>query len=114
MRVKGGFTTHRRHKRILGSVKGYRGARRRLYRIAKESYLHSGQYSIQGRRKRLGQMRRLWILRLNAALRSKNVKYSDFICRLQLSGLQLNRKMLSELAIHYSDVFDKLVEKVTA
>ncbi len=114
MRVKGGFTTSRRHKRLLKSVKGYRGARRRLYRIAKESYLHSGQYSIQGRRKRLGQMRRLWIMRLNAALRYKNIKYSDFIHKLQLSDIQLNRKMLSELAIHHANVFDKLVEKVVA
>ncbi|BDQ05024.1 MAG: 50S ribosomal protein L20 [Candidatus Dojkabacteria bacterium] len=114
MRVKGGFTTRRRHKKILKSVKGYRGARRRLYRIAKESFLHSGQYALHGRRKRLGQMRKLWILRLNAALRSKSIKYSDFIHRLRLSDIQLNRKMMSELAINHANVFDKLVDTVIA
>ena len=114
MRVKGGTQTRRRHNKILKAVKGYRNARRRLYKTAKEAYLHAGQYSTAGRRKRTGQMRSLWIIRLNAALRLEGITYSKFINKLTKSDLDLNRKSLSELAIQEPTVFKKLVERVTA
>ena len=84
MRVKGGTVTRRRHKKLLKQVKGYRQMRSKAYRKAKEAYLHAGQYALQGRRKRKGQMRGLWILRLNAALRAfdQNLSYSSFINKL--------------------------------
>lgn len=114
MRVKGGVKTRRRHKRILKSVKGYRHARSRLYKVAKESYLHAGQYSFAGRKKRISQMRSLWIVRLNAALRQRGLTYSRFISILHTNKIELNRKMLSELAIQRPEVFDLLVDKVKA
>lgn len=114
MRVKRGVTTRRRHKKILEQVKGYRQQRSKIFRRAMEAYLHAGQYAFQGRRKRKGQMRSLWIVRLNAALSGKNISYSKFINKLNKSEVNLNRKMLSELAINDSTVFDKVVEKVLA
>ncbi len=114
MRVKGGPNTRRRHNKILKAVKGYVRGRRKLYKVAKESYLHAGQYSTQGRRKRQGQMRSLWIVRLNAALRAKGISYSKFINQLSKSEVELNRKSLSELAIQAPDVFSRLVDEVKA
>jgi large subunit ribosomal protein L20 len=114
MRVKRGVTARRRHKKILDQVKGYRQSRSKIYKRAKEAYLHAGQYSTQGRRKRVGQMRSLWIVRLNAALKPKGISYSQFINKLNKGMVGLNRKMLSELAINAPAVFDKVVEKVVA
>lgn len=114
MRVKTGVIRRRRHKKLLDQVKGYRQARSKIYRKAKEAYLHAGQYALRDRRKRPGQMRSLWIVRLNASLREKGVSYSQFINKLNKSDLTLNRKTLSELAIQAPDVFDKVVEKVIA
>lgn len=112
MRVKTGFVSRRKHKKILKSAKGYRQARSKIYRRAKEAYLHAGQYAYNGRQKRYSQMRKLWIIRLNAALREKNISYSQFMHKLSTSEVSLNRKSLSELAINYPAVFDKVVEKV--
>lgn len=114
MRVKGGVKTRRRHNKILKSVKGFRQARGRLYKVAKESYLHAGQHSFGGRRKRTGQMRSLWIVRLNAALREKGLTYSKFINLLSKKEIDLNRKMLSEIAIQKPDVFAKIIEQIKA
>lgn len=114
MRVRGGVKSRRRHKKLLSQVKGYRQARSKIYKRAKEAYLHAGQYALQGRRKRTGQMRSLWIIRLNAALRPKEISYSKFIGKLNSGDLKLNRKMLSELAIQEPGVFDKVVEKIIA
>jgi large subunit ribosomal protein L20 len=114
MRVKRGVTSHKRHKKILKLAKGYRQSRSKIYRRAKEAYLHAGQYALQGRRKRKGQMRSLWILRLNAALDPKGISYSKFIYKLNNSEIKLNRKMLSELAIQDTRVFDRVVEAVVA
>lgn len=114
MRVKRGVTARRKHKKILNQVKGYRQARSKIYKRAKEAYLHAGQYALNGRRKRVGQMRSLWIMRLNAALRTKGISYSQFINKLNKGEVGLNRKMLSELAINAPSVFDKVVEKVIA
>lgn len=112
MRVKGGFTTRRRHKKILEQTKGYRQKRSKIYKRAKEAYLHAGQYALNGRRKRKGQMRSLWIIRLNAALDAKGLSYSKFIKMLSTTDIKLNRKSLSELAINEPAVFDKVVEKI--
>jgi len=116
MRVKGGTVTRRRHKKLLKEVKGFRQMRSKIYSKAHEAYLHAGQYRIQGRKKRAGQMRSLWIVRLNAALRAKNgdLSYSQFINKLNKSDIKLNRKVLSELAINAPQVFDKVVDKVIA
>ena len=114
MRVKTGVTRRRRHKKLLSQVKGYRQQRSKIIRRAKEAYLHAGQYAFNGRRKRKGQMRSLWIVRLSAALKNKGLSYSKFISQLNKSEVNLNRKMLSELAINQPAVFDKVVEKVTA
>jgi large subunit ribosomal protein L20 len=114
MRVKSGKTTRQRHKKILEQAKGYRQARSKIYKRAKEAYLHAGQYAFQGRRKRKGQMRSIWIVRLNAALDSKGISYSKFINKLNKSNVNLNRKTLSELALNEPKVFDTVVEKVMA
>jgi len=114
MRVKGGVKSRRKHKKLLKQVKGYRQARSKIHKVAKESYLHAGQYSISGRRKRVGQLRSLWILRLNAALREKGLTYSKFINTLSRQKISLNRKMLSELAINRPEVFSKLIDKIKA
>lgn len=114
MRVKGGTKARRRHNKILKAVKGYVRGRSKLYKVAKESYLHAGQYATQGRRKRLSQMRSLWIVRLNAALREKGISYSKFINLLSKSEVELNRKSLSELAIQEPEVFSKLVDQIKA
>lgn len=114
MRVKSGGIARRKHKKILKQVKGYRQARSKIYKRAKEAYLHAGQYALNGRRKRKGQMRSLWIVRLNAALRLKGISYSQFINKLNTSNVGLNRKMLSELAINAPSAFDAVVSKVIA
>lgn len=114
MRVTTGTTRRKRHKKILEQAKGYRQARSKIYKRAKEAYLHAGQYALRDRRKRPGQMRSLWILRLNAALRPKGISYSQFIHKLNTSELTLDRKSLSELAIQEPQIFDKVVEKVIA
>ncbi len=114
MRVKAGTNTRRRHKKILKAVKGYVRARSKLYKVARESYLHAGQYSFAGRKKRKSDMRSLWIMRLNAALRIHGISYSSFINSLKKHNIELNRKSLSELAINEPNVFSQLVSQVTA
>jgi len=111
-RVKTGFTRHRRHKKILKMAKGYRMTRRRLYKVAHEAVLHAGQYAFAGRKLRKRQFRRLWITRLNIALRRLGTKYSDFIHALKVKNIKLNRKVLSEMAINQPEAFKKLVESV--
>lgn len=112
MRVKTGQYRRKRHKKLLSQVKGYRQSRSKIFRRAKEAYMHAGQYAFRDRKKRAGQMRSLWIIRLNAALREKGLSYSKFISSLHKSGLDLDRKSLSELAIQEPQVFSKVVEKV--
>lgn len=113
MRVKGGVKTRKRHKKLLKQVKGYRQSRSKIYRRAKEAYMHAGQYSFNHRKKRQGDMRSLWILRISATLKDSNMSYSKFMGLLNKSDINLNRKSISELAINYPKVFESLVEKVT-
>ena len=108
-RVKRGVTSHQRHKKILSLTKGHRGTKHRLIRRATESMLHSLSYSYFHRRERKGDMRRLWILRINAACRAQGVKYSEFIDGLKKSGIDINRKMLADMAVREPESFSSLV-----
>ena len=108
-RVKRGVTTHRRHKKILALTKGHRGSRHTLYRIAHESMLKSLSYAYAHRRERKGDMRRLWILRINAASRAQGLNYGQFIDGLKKSGIEVNRKMLADMAVREPEAFANLV-----
>ncbi|MGC8488240.1 MAG: 50S ribosomal protein L20 [Clostridia bacterium] len=108
-RVKTGVVTRRRHKKILKMARGYRGSRHRLFRPANEAVLHALWYSYQHRKKRKGDFRRLWIVRINAAARSEGMSYSSLIHGLKKAGVELNRKMLADLAVRDSERFRQLV-----
>ena len=108
-RVKGGATPHRRHKRVLALTKGHRATKHTLYRRANESRLKSLSYAYRHRRERKGDMRRLWILRINAAARSQGLTYGQFIAGLKSSGVELNRKMLADMAVREPEAFTNLV-----
>lgn len=113
MRVKGGTTRKKRHKKVLNATKGYRMTRSKLYKVAHEAYLHAGQYSYADRQKRTGQMRKIWIKRLNAAARERGIKYSDFISKLKKSNIKLNKKILSEIALKYPETFNNIVKEIS-
>ncbi len=108
-RVKRGVTTHRRHKKILAMTKGQRASRHALYRRAHEAMLKSLSYAYQHRRERKGDMRKLWILRINAASRAQGLKYGQFMNLLKRSGIGINRKMLAEMAARDPEAFTNLV-----
>ncbi len=111
MRVKGA-NTRKRHKKVLKQTKGFRYTYHKTYKRAHEAFMHAGMYSYKHRRKRLHQFRRLWIVRINAAVRSLGYKYSQFIKALKDKKVELNRKMLSELAIHRPQIFEQIVNHV--
>ena len=108
-RVKRGVTSHRRHKKVLALTKGHRATRHSLYRRARESMLKSLSYAYFHRRERKGDMRRLWILRVSAASRAQGVTYSQFINGLRKSGIEINRKMLADMAVREPEAFANLV-----
>ncbi|HEY50720.1 MAG TPA: 50S ribosomal protein L20 [Dehalococcoidia bacterium] len=108
-RVKRGVTAHHRHKKMLAITKGQRASRHSLYRRAHEAMLHSLSYAYQHRRERKGDMRRLWILRINAASRAQGLKYGQLMDLLKRSGIGLNRKMLAEMAVREPEAFNNLV-----
>jgi large subunit ribosomal protein L20 len=108
-RVKRGVTTHRRHKKVLALTKGQRGTKHSLYRRANEAMLKSLSYAYSHRRERKGDMRRLWILRVNAACRAQGITYSQFIDGLKKSGIEINRKMLADMAVREPESFSNLV-----
>ena len=110
MRVKSGVQTKRRHKKVLKEASGYFGSKHRLYKSAKEQLMHSSVYAYRDRRQKKREFRKLWITRINAACRMNDISYSKFINGLAKAGVEVNRKMLSELAINDMDVFKKLVE----
>ncbi|NIT04385.1 50S ribosomal protein L20 [Candidatus Saccharibacteria bacterium] len=107
-----GAKTQKRHKKILKEARGYRGARHKQYRRAKEAVLHAGQYAFAGRKLRRRDLRSLWIKRINAALGKHDLTYSRFVSLLKKSGLDLSRKILAQLAVEEPAVFDDIVEKV--
>jgi large subunit ribosomal protein L20 len=108
-RVKRGVTTHRRHKRLLTLTKGHRGTKHSLIRRANESMLKSLSYAYAHRRERKGDMRRLWISRVNAASRAEGLTYGQFIHGLKKSGVEINRKLLADMAVREPESFSSLV-----
>ena len=110
MRVKTGYIRRRRHKKVLKLTKGFRMTKSRLYKVAKEASLHAGQYAFHGRKRRKRDMRRLWIQRINAALTDSGQTYSQFIKNLKVKKIDLNRKILAELAVNQSQVFKSIVQ----
>ena len=110
MRVKGGTVTHARRKRMLKRASGYFGSKHLLFKTAKEQVMHSLRYAYNDRRKLKNDYRKLWIRRINAACRMNDISYSQFMHGLKLAEVNVNRKMLSELAINDSKSFTDLVE----
>jgi large subunit ribosomal protein L20 len=109
-RVKKGVTAHRRHKKVLAQTKGHRASRHLLYRRAHESLLHALSYAYIHRRAKKGDMRRLWISRINAAARANGLSYSQLINNLKNANVELNRKILADMAIKEPQTFTQLVE----
>jgi large subunit ribosomal protein L20 len=109
-RVKNSVTTKKRHKKVLIAAKGYFGSKHRLYKTAKEQLMHSGQYAFRDRRQKKREFRKLWIVRINAACRENEISYSRFIEGLNKAGVEVNRKMLSEIAIADPKAFSELVK----
>ena len=112
-RARSGKVTHQRHKKVLKLTKGHRASRHALYRNAHESMLHALDYSYRHRRERKGDFRRLWIARINAAARARGLTYSQFIAELKKSNVEINRKMLAEMAVKDPEGFATLVASVT-
>ena len=109
-RVKNGAVTKARHKKVLKAAKGYFGSKHRLYKTAKEQLMHSGQYAFRDRKQKKRDFRKLWITRINAACRMNDISYSRFIEGLNKAGVEINRKMLSEIAINDPKMFSELVK----
>ena len=110
VRVKSGMATKRKHNKVLGLAKGYWMTRHKQYRKAQEAVLHAGEYAFKGRKLRKRDFRALWIVRINAALREVGLTYSQFINKLKIKKIEVDRKILSELATNYPAVFKKIVE----
>lgn len=108
-RVKNGAVTKARHKKVLKQAKGYFGSKHRLYKTAKEQLMHSGQYAFRDRKQKKREFRKLWITRINAACRQNDISYSRFIEGLTKAGVEVNRKMLSEIAIQDPKMFAEFV-----
>ena len=110
-RVKRGVTAHKRHKKILKQAKGYYGARSRVFRVAKQAVIKAHQYAYRDRKQRKRQFRSLWIIRINALVREHGISYSQFMHGLKQAEISVDRKILSELAVHNKDAFAALVEQ---
>jgi large subunit ribosomal protein L20 len=113
-RVRGGFTTHRRHKKVLKLTKGHRGTKHSLYKRAHESMLHSLSYAYRDRKDRKHDFRKLWIIRINAAARMEGMSYSQLINGLKKADVEINRKILADMAIADPAAFAKIVEMAKA
>ena len=113
-RVKRGVTAHARHKKVLAKAKGYYGARNSVYRVAKQAVTRAGQYAYRDRRQRKRQFRSLWITRINAAARQFDISYSRLINGLQKASIEVDRKVLADLAVHDIAAFGQLAEKAKA
>ena len=113
-RVKRGVQARARHKRVLKEAKGYYGARRKVYRVAKQAVIKAGQYSYRDRRQRKRQFRQLWIVRINAAARECGLSYSRFMDGLNKADIEIDRKVLADLAVHDPAAFGALAEKAKA
>ena len=113
-RVKRGVASKKRHKKVLKQAKGYYGNKSRSFRAANEQVMRSGNYAFRDRRARKGEMRRLWIQRINAACRINDMSYSRFIAGLNAAGVEVDRKILADLAVTDAAAFATLVEKAKA
>ncbi len=113
-RVKRGVVAKARHKKVLDQAKGYYGARRKIYRVAKQAVIKAGQYAYRDRRQRKRQFRSLWIVRINAAARENGLSYSRFINGLAKAGIELDRKVMADLAVFDGAAFSKLAEQAKA
>ncbi|MBO4954733.1 MAG: 50S ribosomal protein L20 [Clostridia bacterium] len=113
-RIKGALNTRKRHKKILKLAKGYRGSKSKLFRIANQAVMKSGVYAYIGRKQKKRNFRQLWIARINAATRANGMSYSQFMNGLKKANINMNRKMLSEIAIADPAAFTQLVEKAKA
>jgi large subunit ribosomal protein L20 len=113
-RVKRGVTAGRRHKKVLGKAKGYYNARRKVYRTAKQAVIKAGQYAYTGRRLKKRDFRALWIQRINAAARQFGLSYSRMMNGLKLANIEIDRKMLADIAVHDAPAFEAIATKVKA
>lgn len=113
-RIKRGVTKRRRHKKVLKATKGHQGVRHTLYRRAHESLIHAMQYSYAHRKEKKGDMRQLWNIRINAAARANGMSYNQLIHGLRLAGVDINRKMLSDLAIRDPGAFTQIASQAKA
>ena len=113
-RVKRGVTARARHKKVLALAKGYRGRRKNVFRIAKQAVMKAGQYAYRDRRTRKRVFRQLWIARINAASRGLGITYSKFMAGLKKANIDIDRKVLSDMAIHDPAGFQSIVDKVKA
>ena len=113
-RVKRGVQARAKHKKILDKAKGYYGARRKVYRVAKQAVIKAGQYAYRDRRQRKRQFRALWIARINAASRENGMSYRRFINGLSKAGIEVDRKVLADLAVFDAPAFSALAEKAKA
>lgn len=113
-RVKRGVQARARHKKVLNEAKGYYGARRKVYRVAKQAVIKAGQYAYRDRRQRKRQFRSLWIVRINAAAREFGLSYSRFMDGLNKAEVEIDRKVLADLAVHDLAAFGALAEKAKA
>ena len=113
-RVKRGVTARARHKKVLKQAKGFRGRRKNVYRVAKQAVMKAGQYAYRDRRNKKRTFRALWITRINAAVREMGMSYSVFMAGLKKANIDIDRKVLSDMAIHDPAAFGSIVEKVKA
>ncbi len=113
-RVKRGVTARARHKKVLALAKGFRGRRKNVFRIAKEAVMKAGQYAYRDRRNKKREFRRLWIARINAAARHAGVSYSRFMAGLKKANIELDRKVLADMAVNDPAAFTSVVEKAKA
>ena len=113
-RIKGGANAKKRHNKVLKAAKGYRGARSKQYRVAKQSVMRADATAFSGRKERKRDFRKLWIARINAAARQNDISYSQLMHGLKVAGVDMNRKVLSEIAIADPEGFAKLVEVAKA
>ena len=113
-RVKRGVTARARHKKVLALAKGYRGRRKNVYRVAKQAVMKAGQYAYRDRRQRKRQFRQLWIVRINAGARENGLSYSKFMNGLKKAAIEIDRKVLADLAVFEKAAFAQLAEKAKA
>ena len=113
-RVKRGVTARARHKKVLALAKGFRGRRKNVFRIAKQAVMRAGQYAYRDRRNRKRVFRALWIARINAAARSSGITYSKFMAGLKKAAIEIDRKVLADMAVHDPAAFASIVQKVKA